>query len=117
MTSPSMAGAWPAAITVSISYVHGNGNRYNLHRSDSTFLTDHEPDPCTDPILIRDIRSFSLTFTDRQGKEHATWDSESRLFEYTVPAWITIEIITAAEGDGVPVTTAVSIPVIRQAEE
>jgi len=98
-------------------YIHGNGNRYDLHRSDRTFLTDHEPDPCTDPILIRDIRSFSLTFTDRQGNQHATWDSESRFFEYTVPAWITIDIMTAAEGDRAPVTTAVSIPVIRQVEE
>lgn len=95
-------------------YVHRHGTRFDLHRSDRMYLADADPDPCRDPVLVKNVDTFSLTFTDRRGMDHPVWDSDAGRFEYAFPAQVTIEIQTAGNHAGPPVSTAVFIPVIRQ---
>jgi general secretion pathway protein J len=97
-------------------YVHRHGTRFDLHRSDRMYLADAEPDPCRDPVLVKDVDTFSLTFTDRRGMDHPDWDSDAGRFENAFPVQVTIEIQTAGNHAGPPVSTAVFIPVDRQRE-
>lgn len=98
-------------------YVHRHGNRLDLHRFDGTLLSDSDPDPCIDPVLIRDIQDFSLTFTDIQGNDHSAWDSESDRFDHTFPTRITISLTPAGQETGVPLQTTVFLPVSRQVKK
>jgi prepilin-type N-terminal cleavage/methylation domain-containing protein len=95
-------------------YVHQQDNRFNLHRFDGTFLSDEGPDPCTDPVLFKDIHTFSVTFTDMDGTEHLAWDSESDRFEYSVPARITIAVAPMENSAEEPIQATVSLPVTRE---
>lgn len=97
-------------------YVHRHGTRFDLHRSDRMYLADTEIDPCRDPVLVKDLDRFSLTFTDRRGMDHPVWDSDDGRFEYAFPVRVTIEIQTAGDHTGPPVSTAVAIPVAREME-
>jgi len=107
-------GAIPGAAKIHY-YVHRHGNRFDLHRSDKAFVSENEPNPCTDPVLVKDIHTFSLTFTDSRGIEHKTWDSDGEPFSYTVPTRVTIEIQIAGEDDaGHQIKTAFFLPVSRK---
>jgi prepilin-type N-terminal cleavage/methylation domain-containing protein len=98
-------------------YVHRHENRFDLHRFDSTFLSDAAPDPCIDPVLIKDIHAFSLTFTDGEGTDSSTWDSESDRFDHTFPSRITISLTPAEEVTSEPIQTTVLLPVSRQVKQ
>ncbi len=110
-------GAIPGAARIHY-YVHRNGNRFDLHRSDRTFVSENGPDPCTDPVLVKDIHTFSLTFTDSRGTEHNTWDSDADTFEFTIPTQVIIAIQTAGQDDaGHKIRTAFFLPVSRKVEK
>ena len=98
-------------------YVHRHETRFDLHRFDGTFLSDAEPDPCIDPVLIKDIHAFSLTFTDMEGTDHSSWDSESDRFNHTFPSRITISITPAEKESHETIQTTVLLPVSRQVKQ
>ena len=95
-------------------YVHPQGNSFNLHRSDLLFPYDTEVNPCTDPILARDIHSFTLTFIAHQGDEHDFWDSDAESFEFALPARVTIALQMAPEPSGRQIDTGMTLPVSRR---
>jgi prepilin-type N-terminal cleavage/methylation domain-containing protein len=110
-------GAIPGAARIHY-YVHRHGNRFDLHRSDRALFSEEEPNPCTNPVLVKNIHTFSLTFTDSRGTEHKTWDSDADTFEFTIPAQVIIDIQTTGEDDaGHQIRTAVFLPVSRKVEK
>jgi prepilin-type N-terminal cleavage/methylation domain-containing protein len=98
-------------------YVHPRENRFDLHRFDGTFLSDTEPDPCRDPVLLKDIHTFSLTFTDIDGTGHTVWDSDSARFDHTFPARITITVNPAGDDTSNPLQATLPVPVSRQVKK
>ncbi len=98
-------------------YVHRHGTRFDLHRFDSSFLSNAAPDPCIDPVLFKDIHTFSLTFTDIEGTDHSVWDSESDRFDHTFPARVKITLAPAEEKNKESIRAAVTIPVARQVKQ
>ncbi|MCA1794047.1 MAG: type II secretion system protein J [Desulfotignum sp.] len=98
-------------------YVHRHGNRFDLHRSDRSYLSEDNPDPCRDPVLIKDIHAFSLTFTDSRGTEHTIWDSDADAFAFTLPTRVIIDIQTAQEESLHRIKTAVFLPISRKVEK
>jgi type II secretion system protein J len=115
-TSLNHLHSGPAAIHGAgriLYYVHRHGNRFDLHRSDRSYLSEDNPDPCRDPVLIKNINAFSLTFTDSRGTEHTTWDSEADAFAFTLPTQVIIDIQTAQEDTLHQIKTAVFLPVSR----
>jgi prepilin-type N-terminal cleavage/methylation domain-containing protein len=98
-------------------YVHRHGNRFDLHRFDGTFVSDSSPDPCADPVLLKDIGTFSLTFTDLEGTDHSEWDSESDRFDHTVPNRISIAVALAQERTGETVRITIPLPVTREVKK
>jgi prepilin-type N-terminal cleavage/methylation domain-containing protein len=98
-------------------YVHRHENRFDLHRFDSSFLSDTAPDPCRDPVLFKDIHTFSLTFTGIDGTDHTIWDSESARFDHTFPARITIAVKPAGDDTIEPLKVTMLVPVSRQVKK
>ena len=96
-------------------YVNRHEDRFDLHRSDSLTPYPNEPDPCSDPILFRDITGFKLTYTDMNGEEHDSWDSESKEFSFIFPATVQIKILGANSTR--PIITAITLPTNRKALE
>ena len=94
-------------------YVHQKGEGFNLHRSDRLFPYDTDISPCTDPVLMNHIQEFTLTFVDRQGEEHDTWDSNDKSFEFTFPARIAIAVTLSGKSSGKHFKTSMSLPVTR----
>jgi general secretion pathway protein J len=94
-------------------YVHPRGDDFNLHRSDTLFPFDTEVNPCTDPILVQHIQTFSITYTDRQGEAHDTWDSDRRAFEFGFPARVSLVIELSPEKSGRQIRTGIFLPVSR----
>jgi prepilin-type N-terminal cleavage/methylation domain-containing protein len=98
-------------------YVHRHENRFDLHRFDGTFLSDAAPDPCIDPVLIKDIDVFSVTFTDAEGTDQTAWDSESDRFDHTFPVRVTIALAPAENGTSETIRATVHIPVSRRVNQ
>jgi hypothetical protein len=100
-------------------YVHKQNDRFNLHRSDTPLVSEPETEtnPCKDPVLIKDIDTFSLTFTDSRGGKHSVWDSESDSFEHAFPVQVTLEIQTSETDRDHRIDTAIFIPVARQVDK
>jgi len=98
-------------------YVYRHGDRFDLHRSDRLFPVDGDPDPCRDPVLVKDVQAFSLTFTDKNGEDYQEWDSESKEFEFSVPVRVTITVETGPDDDKEMVTGSVTLPVTRRVSQ
>jgi general secretion pathway protein J len=95
-------------------YVYRHGDRFDLHRSDRRFPLDRDPDPCRDPVLVRNIQVFSLMFTNENGEDDREWDSDSKDFGYSLPLRVTITVETAHDEGKEIIGTSVSLPVSRQ---
>lgn len=98
-------------------YVHRQEDHFDLHRFDSTFLSDTAPDPCMDPVLMKNIHTFSLTFTDIDGTDHTVWDSESDQFDHSFPARITITLNPVGDEIQNPLQATMLLPVSRQVKK
>lgn len=94
-------------------YVHQKGEEFNLHRSDRLFPYDTEISPCTDPILIKHIQEFTLTFVDREEEEYDTWNSDDKAFEFTFPSRVAVAIKLATEPSRKHIMTSMALPVTR----
>lgn len=93
-------------------YVHDHGDRFDLRRSDRLPPYPDAGDPCSDPILFKDITEFTLTYEDLAGEESDTWDSESEAVHFMFPARVKIRVGLKA-GSRV-METAVTLPVNRK---
>ncbi|MCP3940078.1 MAG: prepilin-type N-terminal cleavage/methylation domain-containing protein [Desulfobacteraceae bacterium] len=97
-----------------VYYVHKHGTLFDLHRSDRLLPYPEEVDPCSDPILFKDIAGFKLIYTDVKGDEYDTWDSESKDTDYIFPARVDIRIELKRKTGVQVIETAVILPVNRE---
>ena len=99
-------------------YVHeDDSGRLDLHRSDrSVFSLEGQtgPLPCSDPVLVRDIRTFELVFTDEDGEEYSQWDSEDKALEYALPSGVFIRIERNLKASKDTLCAGIHIPVERR---
>ena len=98
-----------------VYYVNRHEDRFDLLRSERLAPYPEEPDPCSDPVLFRDITGFKLTYTDTNGDEHDSWDSESKEFDFIFPARVQIKI--KLEENSRSIITAITLPANRKALE
>jgi type II secretion system protein J len=115
-------GKDPGGRVVKIDYyVHRNGDRFDLHRServidrpDRVIPFETRTDPCLDPVLFKNIQAFVVTCTDENKEEHRTWSSDDNAPEFTLPVRVTLAVEAAPKAGGQVITTAVALPVSRQ---
>jgi general secretion pathway protein J len=88
--------------------------RYDLVRSDNLAPYPDGGDPCSDPILFKDILGFKLTYTDINGDEHETWDSESEEFGFIFPVNVHLWVELKTKGKATPIMTALTLPINRK---
>lgn len=100
-----------------VYYVHPHEDRFDLHRSDRLLPYPDEMNPCSDPVLFKDIEGFSLTYTDINGDEHDTWDSESGDVDFIFPTRIRIQIVLKGKSGAQIIETAVALPLNREVVE
>ncbi|WDP88820.1 MAG: prepilin-type N-terminal cleavage/methylation domain-containing protein [Desulfobacter sp.] len=103
----------PLGITGLVYYVSAHGERMDLHRSDTPihFPDRDQPSPCTDPVVVKDIESFDLTFIDIEGEGHDRWDSRDEELDYGLPARVGIAITLGRHQGSRKISTQVAIPV------
>ena len=102
----------PARITYYVRQTFQGG--FDLMRYEGD--TDTEPDPCRDPVLVRNISRFDLGFIDPDQNLSHEWDSDDRDVDERFP--VSIQVAIAIEGEaGRPVKlgTAILLPVNREA--
>lgn len=98
-------------------YVHSHDGRTDLHRSDRLPPFGDEKNPCTDPVLFRDIIGFKLSYAGDDGEETDTWDSESEGRDYRFPVRVTIQVSARSGDSEFTQETAILLPVNREASE
>lgn len=94
-------------------YAHRHEDRLDLHRADRAWPFDLSLSPCSDPVLIKGISNFTLTYTTKDGKETKTWDSDSKASDFSFPDQITIKISLAVDNEATILQSAVLLPVTR----
>lgn len=98
-------------------YVHSYGGRFDLHRSDRLLPLETDLDPCRDPVLVEDIRTFSLAFSGENGEDSQAWDSDSEEYEFSVPFRVTLTVETGTDESKEMLTGSVILPVSRQVSQ
>lgn len=88
--------------------------KFDLCRSDLPVRSDSEPDPCTDPILVKDILEFAIIYSDENGGEKTEWDSDSAEDTYLFPGLVNFKIVIAEKERTERFETAFFIPVQRE---
>ncbi len=98
-------------------YLRENRDRqYILYRHEGLPpYTDDEPS-CSDPAVVRDIGGLEVAYIDGDGNEHASWDSESDMFDYRYPSAVRLRILPKEEGES-RMETTVTVPANREAVE
>ncbi|ACN14249.1 GspJ1 [Desulforapulum autotrophicum HRM2] len=91
-----------------------NENEIDLCRSDLLRPFDDPGESPCDPVLIRNIQGFELSYVDAEGDEQTDWDSESSTFGYTVPLSIKLKITLKTQGSPKIVQTEIPLVVSRQ---
>ena len=107
-----------------IYYVRANENDgFDLCRSESLPPWEDGVENGCDPILIRDISSFRLTFFNGENEIFTQWDSDAESFDHATPHAIGVMIQTKdADGgkntmSGDSIMTSIILPVRRDALE
>lgn len=70
----------------------GRNGSYDLFRADALYPFPEELESCRDPLLCRNISGFEVLYTDAEGEEHRTWDSDAKEFDYSFPSGIHLKI-------------------------
>lgn len=88
-------------------------NTFDLYRGDKLQPYPEELESCADHVLAEDISGFEISFTDVHGDKHRHWDSDSKEFQYTVPAIVSLKLVFNSQGAGQVVETAVRLLAAR----
>lgn len=87
----------------------------DLCRFDTLRPFDESQERSCDPVLVRNISEFDLSYVDEKGDEHSSWDSESDTVKYTFPVSVKFKI-TLNTGDAPRIVeTQIALPVSREA--
>jgi general secretion pathway protein J len=88
-------------------------NAYAIRRADHLYPYPEFEESKTDPELCEQVRDFTLTYFDANGKEYEQWDSESEDMEYSTPRAIKIKLALGDETAPDIFTTQIALPVYR----
>ena len=86
---------------------------YIIRRADHLYPYPEFEERETDPELCEQVRDFTLTYLDAEGKEYEDWDSESDDMEYGTPRAIKIRLALGDETAPDIFTTEILLPVYR----
>ncbi|MBI9092436.1 MAG: type II secretion system protein [Desulfobacterium sp.] len=99
-----------------VYYARSNDdNKIDLCRADTLRPYDAPKERSCDPVLVRNISGFDLTYVDGEGDEHSDWDSESDTVKYTVPVSVKFKITLNTDDAPRIVETQIALPVSREA--
>lgn len=93
-----------------------------LRRSETPFPYDIDEDPSffrshggsDDPVICKDVESFTLTYVDENGREHNEWDSDAERFAFATPRAVIVELAVSGENRTHEFSTRIDIPVYRK---
>jgi general secretion pathway protein J len=88
-------------------------NGFIIRRADHLYPYPEFEERKTDPELCEQVRDFTLTYYDFEGKEHEQWDSESDDTEYNTPRAIGIKLTLGDETAPYTLSTQIALPVYR----
>ena len=96
----------------------GSGH-YVLKRSDALFpygnMEEYDfEDNISDPVLCRNVLSFTAVYIDDEGTEYETWDSESDEFGYATPRAVKIRLKAGNAQRPVIGETLIFLPAFRK---
>ena len=91
-------------------YLKKNENdTYNLHRSDTLWPFPEETAACSDPVLLKGITGFSITYTDTESEEFRNWNSDDEEFDFAFPKSLEFKITHGL--DDKKIQTVFAIPI------
>ena len=88
-------------------------NGYVIRRADHLYPYPEFEESKTDPELCEQVREFTLTYFDANGKEFEEWDSESDDTEYGTPRSIKIRLALGDETTPDIFITQIALPIYR----
>ncbi len=101
-----------------VYYARANDEeKIDLCRSDRLRPFDDPGESPCDPVLIRNIQGFELSYVDAEGDEQTDWDSDSSTSGYTVPLSVKIKITLKTQGSSRIIQTEIPLVVSREALE
>jgi prepilin-type N-terminal cleavage/methylation domain-containing protein len=112
--NPAPIGSAPGVARITY-YVHQHQGRLDLHRADRTWPFDRPVSPCSDPVLIRGIKGFSLAYTAGDQTQSPVWNSDRSSFDYAFPRRIDISVTLGEETGNKSLGTTAVVPVYREA--
>ncbi len=86
-----------------------DNNTLDLFRGDVLPPYPQEPAGCGDPVLCTGISGFELLYTDKDGEQYRSWDSDAEEFAYAFPVSIEIKIVFGAKEQKTVFQTAVTL--------
>ncbi len=88
--------------------------RLDLRRSDTLYPYKTVKPRQSDPLLCRDIDSFTVELVDHEGKTHPRWNSDNDEFGYATPRAVRIAVAIGRPPDVHKFETTVKLPVFRE---
>lgn len=90
-----------------------NDGSFVLRRSDRLYpYPELEKDPA-DAVLCEDVKSLAFTYTDQEGSDVDSWNSDQEDFEFSTPQAVHIRLEIGTGNDGTVFETSVRLPVAR----
>lgn len=119
----AMNGKPPTGIAEIVYYVKERGypdSEFVLKRADTSYPYDEDyvfEEKDSDPVLCEGVEEFTLVYTDEEGNEQETWDSDADLFKYASPRAVTVKL-AIRNGDFVHgFETRIVLPIFREQAE
>jgi general secretion pathway protein J len=90
--------------------------RLELRRSDSLFPYGEFKPGKSDPLLCRNVSTFTVELIDHEGNTHPRWNSDSDDFGYASPRAVHIAVTIGRPPEARKFETTVRLPVFRSPE-
>ncbi|MFH2063848.1 MAG: type II secretion system protein GspJ [Pseudomonadota bacterium] len=104
----------PKGVAEIVYYVdETDDNMMVLKRSDRLYFDKPIDENNQDPVICENVKSLVFTYYDKEGEEHASWNSESSEFKYETPVSIGIRLEIGKESVSHRFQTMVQLPVYR----
>lgn len=94
-----------------VYYVHESGDgSLVIRRADHVFPYPEFTETENDPVLCKNVKSFTITYFDNEGMDYDYWDMEDARFEKSLPGSILIQLETGTEEASYFFETRLSLP-------
>lgn len=85
-----------------------------LRRSDRVIFDEEFVKKKIHPVILRKIKSMTVTYYDEEGREHDEWDSEANEFGYATPSSVKIRVEIVDEDRVLPFETRIVLRPFRE---